>query len=140
MKGKVDVFTTGMGTTGTIMGVARYLKEVSPKTKIIGNEPPKGHKIQGLKNMEEAIVPKIYRPELLDEKICVGDEEAFETARLLATKEGIFCGMSGGSSVAGAIRIAKTMKKGNIVTILPDRGDRYLSTTLFRSICARCNP
>ncbi|HOV80212.1 MAG TPA: cysteine synthase family protein [Bacillota bacterium] len=140
MKGEVDVFVAGMGTTGTLMGTARYLKEVKPQVKIVGVEPNKGHAIQGLKNMEEAIVPKIYDPGMLDMKINVEDDEAFEMARTLATKEGIFVGMSSGAAVAGALHIARKIGGGNIVVILPDRGDRYLSTTLFRSICAKCSP
>jgi cysteine synthase B len=139
-KGEVDIFVAGMGTTGTLMGVGKYLKEQKPGIKIVGIEPTKGHAIQGLKNMSEAIVPKIYHPELLDEKITVKDEEAFETTRLLATKEGIFVGMSSGAAVVGALQIAKKITHGTIVVILPDRGDRYLSTTLFRSICAKCPP
>lgn len=138
--GEIDVFVAGMGTTGTLMGVGRYLKERKPSIRIVGVEPTKGHAIQGLKNMEEAIVPKIYHQELLDEKITVEDDEAFETTRLLATKEGIFVGMSSGAAVTGALRIAKKINCGTIVVILPDRGDRYLSTTLFRSICAKCPP
>jgi cysteine synthase B len=139
-KGEVDIFVAGMGTTGTLMGVSKYLKEQKPGIKIVGVEPTKGHAIQGLKNMDEALVPKIYHPELLDEKITVKDEDAFETTRLLATKEGIFVGMSSGAAVAGALQIAKKIKFGTIAVILPDRGDRYLSTTLFRSICAKCPP
>ena len=137
--GDVDVFVAGMGTTGTLMGTGRYLKEKKPEIKIIGVEPVKGHAIQGLKNMREAIIPDIYRPEFLDEKITVEDEEAFETARMLASGEGIFVGMSSGAAVAGALRVAGSMESGNIVAVLPDRGDRYLSTTLFRSICAKCS-
>jgi len=129
-----------MGTTGTLMGVGRYLKEQKPGIRIVGVEPAKDHAIQGLKNMEESIVPKIYHPEIVDEKITIEDEEAFETTRLLAKREGIFVGMSSGAAVAGALQIAKQIKFGTIVVILPDRGDRYLSTTLFRSICAKCPP
>ncbi|MFC1719213.1 PLP-dependent cysteine synthase family protein [Candidatus Poribacteria bacterium] len=138
--GEVNVFVAGMGTSGTLMGVGRYLKEEKPGIRIIGVEPVKGHKIQGLKNMKEAIVPGIYRPEVLDEKVVVDDDEAFETARLLATTEGLFVGMSSGASVTGALRVAKKMKSGTVVVILPDRGDRYLSTTLFRSTCGDCPP
>ncbi len=138
--GEIDVFVAGMGTTGTLMGTGRYLKERKPGIKIVGVEPLRGHTIQGLKNMEEAIVPKIYHPEQMDEKINIEDDEAYETARLLATKEGIFVGMSSGAAVAVALRLAKAMDTGTIVAILPDRGDRYLSTTLFRSICAKCSP
>ena len=139
-KGEIDVFVAGMGTTGTLMGVYRFLKEKKPEVKVVGVEPTEGHTIQGLKNMKESIVPKIYNTEMLDEKITIEDGEAFETTRLLAGKEGIFVGMSSGAAVAGALRIAERMASGTIVVILPDRGDRYLSTTLFRSICAKCPP
>ena len=122
------------------MGVAKYLKERKPEIKIVGIEPTVGHKIQGLKNMQESMVPKIYHSEKLDEKITVEDEPAYEATRLLATKEGIFVGMSSGAAVAGALRIAEKMDSGIIVVILPDRGDRYLSTTLFRSTCGKCPP
>ncbi len=139
-KGELDVFMAGMGTTGTLMGTGKYLKEKKPKCLIVGIEPTVGHTIQGLKNMEESIVPKIYQPKVWDEKVTVEDEEAFETTRLLATREGLFLGMSSGAAVAGALHLAKEMDRGIIVVILPDRGDRYLSTTLFRSICAKCPP
>jgi len=139
-KGEIDVFVAGMGTTGTLMGVSRYLKERKPEVRIVGVEPTEGHTIQGLKNMNEAIVPKIYNTKELDEKIIVEDGEAFETTRLLVTTAGIFVGMSSGAAVAGALNIAKQMNSGTIVVILPDRGDRYLSTTLFRSICGKCPP
>jgi len=99
-----------------------------------------GHAIQGLKNLTESRVPGIYDPAGHDEKINIEDEEAFDTTRCLAVREGIFVGMSSGAAVAGALRIASKMKSGIIVTILPDRGDRYLSTTLFRSICGKCPP
>ncbi|UMZ72799.1 PLP-dependent cysteine synthase family protein [Natranaerofaba carboxydovora] len=138
--GEIDAFVAGMGTTGTLMGTGKFLKEKNPSIKIAGVEPIKGHSIQGLKNMQEAIVPKVYHPDVHDEKITVIDEEAYETARLLAVKEGIFAGMSSGAAVAGALKLADKMNDGTIVTILPDRGDRYLSTTLFRSICADCAP
>ena len=138
--GEVDVFVAGMGTTGTLMGVGRYLKEKKPGVKIVGVEPTVGHTIQGLKNMTESMVPKIYHPEELDEKITVTDEEAFEITGKLIRDEGIFVGMSSGAAVAGALRIAEQMASGTIVVILPDRGDRYLSTALFRSICSKCPP
>lgn len=138
--GDIDLFIAGMGTGGTLMGTGRYLKEKDSGIRIVGVEPRVGHKIQGLKNMQEAIVPKIYHAERLDEKITVEDEDAFETARLLAVQEGIFVGMSGGAAIAAALRMAETLDSGTIVTILPDRGDRYLSTTLFRSVCACCPP
>jgi cysteine synthase B len=138
--GEIDVFIAGMGTTGTLMGVYKYLKERKPSVRVVGIEPPQGHAIQGLKNMDESIVPSIYDPQMMDEKIVIEDGEAFETTRLLAAHEGIFVGMSSGAAIAGAMRVAEGMSSGTIVAILPDRGDRYLSTTLFRSICAKCPP
>ncbi len=138
--GEIDFFVAGIGTTGTIMGVGKYLKEKIPNIKIVGVEPVKDHAIQGLKNMGEAIIPKIYKPELLDEKIIINDDEAYEIARLLATKEGVFVGMSSGAAIAGALKISEKILSGNIVAILPDKGDRYLSTNLFKSICAKCPP
>lgn len=138
--GEIDVFVAGMGTTGTIMGAGKYLREHKPDIKIVGVEPVMGHTIQGLKNMREAIVPRIYNPEKLDEKIVINDGEAFDMTRKLVTEEGLFVGMSSGAAMAGAFNIAKNMDSGVIVVILPDRGDRYLSTTLFRSICGKCPP
>ena len=138
--GEVDCFVAGMGTGGTLMGVAGYLREKNPSVKIVGVEPTLGHKIQGLKNMNEAIVPPIYQEENLDGKFVIDDESAFETARRLAVEEGLFVGMSSGAAVAGAIMVAKELSSGTIVTLLPDRGDRYLSTNLFRSTCADCPP
>ena len=138
--GEISCFVAGMGTSGTLMGCARYFHEKAPGVKVIGVEPRLGHKVQGLKNMKESIVPEIYREETLDAKINVDDEPAFETARQLATMEGLFVGMSSGAAVAGALEVARQMDSGTIVVILPDRGDRYLSTTLFRSVCGCCPP
>jgi S-sulfo-L-cysteine synthase (O-acetyl-L-serine-dependent) len=139
-EGQVDYFVAGMGTTGTLMGTGRYLKSVKPSVKIVGVEPVMGHTIQGLKNMTESMVPGIYQPGELDLKEMVADGEAFEATRLLATKEGLFVGTSAGGATAVALRLAKQIDRGTIVVILPDRGDRYLSTTQFRSICAKCPP
>ena len=138
--GEIDYFIAGMGTSGTLMGTGRYLKSVKPSVKIVGVEPVMGHTIQGLKNMTESMVPGIYQPEELDIKEMVEDGEAFEATRLLALKEGLFVGTSAGAAVAVAVRIAKMLDHGTIVVILPDRGDRYLSTMQFRSICAKCPP
>ncbi len=138
--GEINAFVAGMGTGGTLMGVSRFMREQQPGVAIIGVEPRLGHKVQGLKNMKEAIVPGIYRPEALDRKITVQDEDAFETARMLAAREGLFVGMSSGAAVAGALEVAREMTEGTIVVLLPDRGDRYLSTALFRSVCACCPP
>lgn len=138
--GEVDVFVAGMGTSGTLMGVSRYFRERKPRVRVVGIEPPMGHTIQGLKNMREAIVPAIYEPARLDEKLVVADEEAFDMARQLALREGLFVGMSSGAAVAGALRVASELDSGTVVVLLPDRGDRYLSTALFRSVCANCPP
>ncbi len=139
-KGEVDVFVAGMGTTGTLMGTGRRLKEFNSSITILGVEPLSGHKIQGLKNMTEAIVPKIFEPSALDEKWNVNDDDAFITTRRLAVEEGLFVGMSSGAAMWAAMKKAKEMKDGTIVVIFPDRGDRYLSTALFTSVCAKCPP
>jgi len=138
--GEIDCFVAGMGTTGTLMGVGKYFKKQNPEIRLVGVEPEPGHAIQGLKNMEEAIIPGIYMADFLDQKIRIGDDEAYVMARNIATREGIFTGMSSGAALAGVFRVAESMGSGTIVTIFPDRGDRYLSTTLFRSICSDCNP
>lgn len=138
--GEIDYFVAGMGTSGTLMGISRYFEEHAPQVKVIGVEPGLGHKIQGLKNMHEAIVPKIYDQQKLAEKLLVEDEEAYTMTRQLAVTMGLFVGMSSGAAVAGALQIAQKINSGTIVTLLPDRGDRYLSTNLFRSSCAECPP
>ena len=139
-RGQIDVFVAGMGTTGTLMGVSRYLKEKSKHIRIVGVEPTPGHAIQGLKNMTEAVVPEIYDKSRLDDIIVIQDQEAFEMSRRLVSEEGIFGGISSGAAVAGAVRVAEQMSYGTVVTIIPDRGDRYLSTMLFCSACAKCPP
>lgn len=139
--GEISAFIAGMGTTGTIMGISQCLREFNRGIQVFGVEPTVGHSIQGLKNMNEAIVPEIYNPGALDDIIPVEDEEAFSMCRELALREGLFCGMSSGAAVAGALKAAERLQAGGtVVTLLPDRGDRYLSTTLFRSICADCPP
>ena len=138
--GHITHFVAGMGTTGTLMGTGKRLKEFNKDIKIIGVEPALNHRIQGLKNMSESIVPKIFNPQKLDERYTVNDEEAFDTTRMLAVKEGIFAGMSSGAAMYIAIRKSSELKEGVIVVIFPDRGDRYLSTSLFTSVCAKCPP
>jgi cysteinyl-tRNA synthetase len=129
--GKLDVIVATMGTSGTLMGLARRFQEIRPEVRIVGVEPYLGHRIQGLKNMKESYRPGIFEKKRLTEVMNVDDDEAFETARLLAKKEGIFAGMSSGAAVAAALRVARGMVEGRIVVILPDGGERYLSTPLF---------
>jgi len=138
--GRVEAFVAGMGTTGTLMGAGRRLKEYNRQIRVVGVEPLLGHKVQGLKNMKESIVPKIFDSSFPDEIVNVNDEDAFATTRRLALEEGIFAGMSSGAAVCGALRVAERMESGVVVVILPDRGDRYLSTALFTSVCAKCPP
>jgi cysteine synthase B len=138
--GAIDVFVAGMGTTGTLMGVGKRLKEFRSSIRVVGVEPLLGHKVQGLKNMQESIVPKIYNPAFPDEIVSVNDDNAFTTTRRLALEEGIFAGMSSGAAVYGALTMAARLERGTIVVVLPDRGDRYLSTALFTSVCAKCPP
>jgi cysteine synthase B len=130
--GMIDYFVSAIGTSGTIMGIGKYLKEKNPNIKIVCAEPVKGHYIQGLKNMEEALVPSIYNPEKIDIKIMVESEDAFEISRQIAKKEGVLVGMSSGAAMLAAIEVAKKIKSGNIVVIFPDRGEKYLSTGLFK--------
>jgi cysteinyl-tRNA synthetase len=129
--GKLTTVVSTMGTTGTLMGLYRRLKELNPKIEIIGVEPYLGHKIQGLKNMNESYRPGIFDKTRADRIIKIEDEEAYHTARVLARKEGIFAGMSSGAAMAIALKMAKEMSEGIIVAILPDGGERYLSTPLF---------
>ena len=140
-EGSVEAFVAGMGTTGTLMGVSRFFAEHAPNTKIVGVEPMLNHRIQGLKNMKESIIPAIYEPERLSSIVSCSDEDAFETVRDLALREGLFCGISSGAALFGAMQIAKDLPRGSTVAVLfADRGDRYLSTEVFRSVCASCPP
>ncbi len=129
--GRVTHLVVSLGTSGTAMGCAKRLKEMNPAVRIVAVEPSPGHRIQGLKNMQESYPPGIYDKRAMDEIMHVADEEAFETARRLAREEGIFAGMSGGAAMAGALRVAAGLTEGLVVAILPDGGERYLSTTLF---------
>ncbi len=130
-EGKIDYFVAAIGTSGTLMGISKYLKQKKPTIKVVSAEPVRGHYIQGLKNMEEAIVPAIYDRRRLDDIIMVETEAAYELARQVVKNEGIFCGMSSGAAMFASLKIAKKIKSGNIVTIFPDRGEKYLSTSLF---------
>jgi cysteine synthase B len=129
--GRIDYFVSAIGTSGTIMGVGKALRENNPGIKIVCAHPVKGHYIQGLKNMEEAIVPSIYDPSAIDETIMVETETAFEMARQIVWEEGIFVGMSSGAAMYAAKKIAEKIESGVIVVIFPDRGEKYLTTGLF---------
>jgi cysteinyl-tRNA synthetase len=129
--GDLHVIVASMGTTGTLMGLANRFEELKPEVQVIGVEPYLGHKIQGLKNMKESYQPGIFKKRKLDRIINIDDEEAYHTSRMLARKEGIFVGMSSGAAMAAALKLAGEMPEGRIVVILPDGGERYLSTPLF---------
>ena len=131
-KGEIDYFVSALGTSGTIMGVSKVLKEHNPDIKIVCAHPVKGHYIQGLKNMEEAIVPSIYDPSQIDITIMVETEAAYEMTRQIVSQEGIFVGMSSGAAMYAAVEIARQITSGTIVVIFPDRGEKYLSTNLFK--------
>jgi cysteine synthase B len=130
--GKVDYFVSSLGTSGTLMGVGLALKERQPNVRIVSAHPVRGHYIQGLKNLEEAIVPAIYDAAKIDRHIMVESEDAFALARRVALEEGIFAGMSSGAALYAALVVASEIDAGTIVTILPDRGEKYLSTALFQ--------
>ncbi|THB65224.1 MAG: cysteine synthase [Desulfovibrio sp.] len=129
--GELTHVIVSLGTTGTIMGCAKRLKELNPDISIVAMEPYMGHKIQGLKNMQESYPPGIYDKSAVDRFMHIEDEEAFETVRRLAREEGLFVGMSSGASMAAALRLAQELDSGTIVALLPDSGERYLSTPLF---------
>jgi cysteinyl-tRNA synthetase len=131
-RGAVTHFVATMGTTGTLMGVGRRLRELNPAVQVVGVEPYLGHKIQGLKNLKEAYVPGIFDRKYLSEKVNVEDEAAFEMARRLAKEEGLLVGMSSGAAMAAAVEVARGLEEGVVVVLLPDGGERYLSTTLFQ--------
>lgn len=131
-EGEVTTFVAGIGTSGTLMGVGRRLKEYRPSIQVVGVEPYPKHGIQGLKSLEEARQPSIFDPCLPDGIIKVHDEDAIATTRELARREAILAGMSAGAALYGALQLAQNMRKGKIVVIFPDGGERYLSTDLFR--------
>ncbi|MCP4646449.1 MAG: cysteine synthase family protein, partial [bacterium] len=130
--GNVDYLVSSIGTSGTIMGTGKYLKEKNPNVKVVCAHPVKGHYIQGLKNMNEAIVPSIYDPSQIDETVMVETHEAFATTRRIVKEEGVFVGMSSGAAMHAALEVAKKIDSGNIVVIFPDRGEKYLSTGVFK--------
>jgi len=129
--GEIDYMVSSIGTSGTIMGIGKALKENNPHIKIVSAHPVKGHYIQGLKNMEEALVPAIYDPSAIDETVMIETEAAYEMARQIIRKESIFVGMSSGAAMVAAVETAMKIEKGTMVVIFPDRGEKYLSTPLF---------
>lgn len=132
-QGRVTHFVSSMGTTGTIMGVSRFLKEQSAEVQIVGLQPREGSQIPGIRRWPEAYLPKIFDRARVDQVIDIDQQEAENTMRDLARKEGIFCGVSSGGAVAGALRLAEQVQDATIVCIICDRGDRYLSTGVFNS-------
>ena len=129
--GQIDYLVCAVGTSGTLMGLSRFLRTMKPDIKVVCAHPIKGHYIQGLKNMEEAIVPEIYNPALIDVQEMIESEEAIEMARQIIAREGIFAGMSSGAALIAALRTAEKIEKGNIVVVFPDRAEKYLSTKMF---------
>jgi cysteine synthase B len=125
---EVDVFVAGLGTSGTLMGVGRYLKERKPGVQIVAVEPPAGELVQGLRSLDEGFVPPIFEPGVLDRKFIVRPRESIEWVRRLLEDAGVFAGISSGAAVAGAAKMAATMESGTIVTLLPDGGWKYLSS------------
>ncbi|MDM5088006.1 cysteine synthase CysM [Aeromonas bestiarum] len=130
-EGAVTHFVSAMGTTGTIMGVSRYLKEQNPAVQVIGLQPAEGSQIPGIRRWPAAYLPTIFEPQRVDRVLDVTQQEALLMMRRLAREEGICCGVSSGGAVAGALRVAAEIKQGVVVVIICDRGDRYLSTGVF---------
>ena len=130
--GRITHFVSSLGTSGTLMGVGMGLKEQNRAIKIIEAQPIKGHYIQGLKNMQEAIVPELYDPAQIDHSVMIESEEAFAMSRRIVHEEGIFVGMSSGAAMLAALSIMKGLQKGFVVVLFPDRGEKYLSTNLFK--------
>jgi cysteine synthase B len=130
-QGKVTHFVSSMGTTGTIMGVSRFLKEQNSRIQIVGVQPTEGSAIPGIRRWPEAYIPKIFDKNRVDCIIDVSQEQAEEMSRLLAKKEGIFCGISSGGAVAAALQLQENLQHAVIVTIICDRGDRYVSTGVY---------
>lgn len=130
-EGEITHFVSAMGTTGTIMGVSTYLKEQNSKIQIIGTEPTDGSKIPGIRKWPTEYLPSIFDRSKIDVILEVSEKEAREMVKRLAKEEGVFCGMSAGGAVVTALKIAEQLNKGTVVTIIPDRGDRYLSSDLF---------
>ncbi len=125
---EVDVFVAGLGTSGTLMGAGRYLKERNPALKVVAVEPPAGELVQGLRSLDDGFVPPIFDDRILDRKMIVRPRESIEWLRILLDRCGVFAGISSGAAVAGAAKVAAEMERGTIVTLLPDAGWKYLSS------------
>jgi cysteine synthase B len=129
--GRVTHFVSAMGTTGTITGVSRYLKEQNAAVRVIGAQPSEGSRIPGIRKWPEAYLPKIYDPSFIDEMVYVSQQDAEEMARRMAAEEGLFAGISAAGACWVALQVAKTVENATIVFVVCDRGDRYLSTGVF---------
>jgi cysteine synthase len=125
---EIDVFVAGLGTSGTLMGAGRYLKEQKPEVLVVAVEPPAGELVQGLRSLDDGFVPPIFEPDVLDRKFIVRPRESIEWTRRLLDECGVFSGISAGAIVAGAAKMAETMDEGTIVTLIPDGGWKYLSS------------
>ena len=125
---EVDALVAGLGTSGTLMGVGRYLKECKPGVQVVAVEPPAGELVQGLRNLDDGFVPPVFDPSVLDRKLIVRPRESIEGTRRLLAECGVFAGISSGAAVMGAIKTASRMESGTIVTLLPDGGWKYLSS------------
>jgi cysteine synthase B len=125
---EVDVFVAGLGTSGTLMGVGRFLKERKPDMKVVAVEPPAGELVQGLRSLDDGFVPPIFDPQVLDRKLIVRPRESIEWLRRLLEECGVFAGVSSGAAVAGAVKMAADLERGTIVTLFPDGGWKYLSS------------
>ncbi len=130
-EGRITHFVSAMGTTGTITGVSRYLKEQNAEIQIVGAQPAEGSRIPGIRKWPEAYMPKIYDPKFIDRTEPVGQGDAEHMARRMAREEGIFCGISAAGALCVALRIAEEVENATIVFVVCDRGDRYLSTGVF---------
>lgn len=129
--GKVTHFVSSMGTTGTIMGVSRYLKEQNPEVKVVGLQPKDGSRIPGIRRWPQEYLPKIFDRSRVDEVMDIDQRDAENTMRALATEEGIFCGVSSGGAIHAALQLSRQVENATIVAIICDRGDRYLSTGVY---------
>ncbi len=132
-QGTITHFVSAMGTTGTIMGTSRFLKEKNPDIQIVGVQPEEGSRIPGIRRWPEAYLPGIFDAARVDLTLDISQQDAEETTRLLASKEGLFCGVSSGGAVAAALKLSEQVENAIIVSIVCDRGDRYLSTGVFPS-------